>query len=301
MHFICVGQSTLDYNWRVPAIPAAGHKVLADEFSTAGGGMAATAAVAIARLGSRVAFWGRAGNDTAGNLMRAELESYGVDTHHFQLFERGKSPVAAVLTDNHGERQISTFRGGELPADPTWLPLPMIDDACAVLADMRWPEATAFVFAYAKEKGVPTILDGDLAPREDFPKVLRYCDYAIFSTSGLTSFTSDTESHDALQAAYGYGCKVAAVTRGDQGTLWLDERGIHNTPAFRVNVIDTTGAGDVFHGAFTYCVGQKNTCGEAMRVASAMAAIKCTHPAGRDGIPNLQQLKVFLDSYDESA
>lgn len=301
MQYICIGQSTLDYNWRVPAIPAVGNKVLADAFSVAGGGMAATAAVAIARLGARVAYWGRAGDDTAGNLMRAELESLGVDTEYFQLFASGRSPVAAVLTDAHGERQISTFRGSELPTDPTWLPLSTIGNAKAVLADMRWPEAAALTFAKARQQGVPTVLDGDLAAEEDFPEVLRHCDYALFSRVGLSSFAPHSTTSEALRAARNFGCSVAAVTNGDQGTLWIDEHGVYSSPAFRIDAVDTTGAGDVFHGAFTFCIGQGNSCCEAIRLASAVAAIKCMHPAGREGIPNQQQVREFLDNYDEKA
>lgn len=299
MDYICIGQSTLDFNWLVPAIPAVGAKVLADDFATGGGGMAATAAVAMAKLGANVAFWGRAGDDTAGYLMREELESHGVDIKHFKLVAAGRSPVAAVLIDTDGERQISTFRGSDLPADSDWLPLTDINNTKAVLGDMRWPEAVARAFARAQQRQVPTILDGDLAPEQDFTAVLPHCDYAIFSTAGLNSFASGTETTNALQAARQFGCKVSAVTNGDQGTLWMDDHGIHNTPAFKVSAIDTTGAGDVFHGAFAYRIGSGDNCREAMRIASAVAAIKCSHPAGRDGIPNQQQLQEFLDNYSD--
>lgn len=296
MDYICLGQSTLDYNWSVPHIPAVGAKVLASDFLAGGGGMAATAAVAIARLGGEVAFWGRAGDDSAGHHMRDELRSHRVNIEQFRLFAGASSPVAAVLVDPDGERQISTFPGAKLPIDSTWLPFPQIANCRAVLADMRWPDGAVALFASARKHGIPTVLDADIANADDYPKILSHCDYALFSSNGLSAFAPNHEVKDALQLARQSGCKVAGVTNGAEGTLWMDEHSLQHTPAIPVAVVDTTGAGDVFHGAFTLRIGEGYPCIDAIKFATAAAAIKCGKPGGRKGIPNRQELGIFMES-----
>ncbi len=296
MDYICIGQSTLDYNWSVPQIPATGKKVFAGDFRPGGGGMAATAAVAIARLGGQVAFWGRAGDDTAGHIMRDELGTCGVNVEQFRLLSGARSPVAAVLVDSNGERQISTFRG-DLPEDPSWLALRQLKQCRAVMADMRWPAGAVEVFACARSLGIPTILDGDIADTDDYPRLLEQCDYALFSSNGLSAFAPDSDINNALTLARQYGCKVAGVTNGSEGTAWLDDHGLHCTPAIAVDAIDTTGAGDVFHGAFTLRIGEGYSSGDAIEFATAAAALKCCKRGAREGIPDREALDVFMEKY----
>ena len=122
----------------------------------------------------------------------------------------------------------------------------------------------------------------------------------IFSDPGLRSFTGGAALNDdasrikALKKVRALGCRVAAVTLGAQGTLWLDQTGIHKQAAFTVKVVDTTGAGDVYHGAYTLAIGEGQTVIEAMRFASAVAALKCTRRGGRAGIPSRDEVNVFL-------
>ena len=296
MDYICLGLSTLDYNWSVPQIPASGEKVLANHFFPAGGGMAATAAVTIARLGGEVAFWGRAGDDSAGHIMQQELREHGVNVDHFQLFGDARSPVAAVLVDPQGERQISTFRGDGLPESSAWLPLDTVANARAALADMRWLDGAAALFSSARQHGIPTVLDADIADSADYSKLLAHCDYAICSAIGLKTFAPGCDVSTALQQARQLGCIAAGVTNGNQGSLWLDKNALHHVPAVEIDAVDTTGAGDVFHGAFTLRIGEGYPCLDALEYATAAAAIKCSQPGGRTGIPDRQTLTDFIKS-----
>jgi sulfofructose kinase len=101
---------------------------------------------------------------------------------------------------------------------------------------------------------------------------------------------------DALEKARSFGCKVAAVTRGEHGILWSDNAGLHEQSSFSVDVVDTTGAGDVFHGAYTLALAEQQSVADAMRFGSAVAALKCTHQGGRAGIPTRAEVNAFMST-----
>lgn len=300
MDYICLGLSTLDYFWSVPQKTVFGEKTLADNFFISGGGMAATAAFTIAKLEGDVAFWGRAGDDASGALMRAELKAAGVNVEHFRLFPSGRSPVASVIVEPGGERQISTFRGSDLPDSAHWLPLEQVRDAKAILADMRWLEGAEALFIEARRFGIPTVLDADIADEVDYQRILPLSDHVLFSSTGLAACTPAQDRIDALDQVRELGCKIVGVTNGSKGTTWMDDQGTHHTPAFKVDAVDTTGAGDVFHGAYTLGIGNDNNPAKVMRFASAAAAIKCAKPGGRDGIPTLEELRQFLEETNDT-
>lgn len=296
---VCLGLSALDHIWRVDALPAAtgAVKTRALDYGTVGGGMAATAAVAVARLGGEALFWGRAGDDPAGRLMRDALAAEGVDVAGFRLFPEGRSSVSGVIVRGDGERQIVNFRGGGLPDDPSWLPLDAIAGASCVLADPRWPDGAAAVFAAARRHGLPTVLDADMADAAVFERLLPLTDHAIFSEPALAQFAGSGRGADrdaALDAVARFGCRVAAVTRGGDGAEWREAGAAHRCPAFAVDVVDTTGAGDVFHGAYALAVGAGGGTAGAMAFAAAAAALKCTRPGGRAGIPGFAETLAFL-------
>lgn len=291
---ICVGLSTLDYIWQADRLPDAElSKVRARHFLMTGGGMAATAAVAIARLGGDARFWGRAGDDPAGHIMREELAAEGIDTSHFRLFEDAGSSVSGVFVDGGGERHIANFRGEGLPADAGWLPLSEISGAACVLSDPRWPEGTQAAFSAARQAGIPTVLDAEVAEPGTFEWLLPLTDHAIFSTPALCGFAGACDEAVLKDIGRSFGCRVAAVTRGEHGVVWREDGGTHRLPAFPVAVVDTNGAGDVFHGAYAFAIASGRTVGEAMEFASAAAALKCTRPIGRAGIPTLDEILRF--------
>lgn len=297
---ICIGNTTLDKVWPVHNLPVPGGKCRASDYFEVGGGMAANAAVTIARLGGSVAYWGRAGDDNAGHTMKNEMRSYGVDVSHFRLFSGARSSTAAVLVANDGERTIVNFRGAGLPDDPGWLPLERVAEVGAVLADIRWIEGACAVFTQARRVGVPTVLDAEIAQPPAFSATLPLVDHAIFSEAGLCSFlgkdalSTEAERVEGLQRVRESGCRVAALTRGSEGVFWVDDNGVHHQTAFAVEVVDTTGAGDVFHGAYTLALAEARPVPEAMRFASAVAALKCRYPGGRAGIPSRAEALAFL-------
>ncbi|PRD42374.1 sugar kinase [Phyllobacterium phragmitis] len=286
---ICLGLSALDRIWRVerPFAPGS-EKIRAVEHLTEPGGMAANAAVAVARLGGEASFWGRAGDDDAGHILADGFAAEGVEIQNFRLFEGGASSVSGVIVDAAGERQIVNFRG-RYPADPSWLPLAALSADC-VLADPRWPEGAEVLFRAARSQGIPTVLDGDVADVEVFERLLPLTDHAIFSEPGLRGFAGD-QIEAALSRAAAFGCRMVGVTQGADGVAWRDGAGLRHLPAPKVQVIDTTAAGDVFHGAYAFAIGAGLGVPEALVFAGAAAAFKCTRPGGRAAIPSLDELK----------
>jgi sulfofructose kinase len=289
---ICLGLSALDQIWRVPAFFSGGsQKIRSLHYATMGGGMAATAAVTVARLGGQAAFWGRGGDDAAGLEMRNALAGQGIDVAQFRLFAEGHSSVSGVLVDNAGERQIVNFRG-QFPEEAGWLPLGEVAAASSVLADPRWPVGAVALFEAARARAIPTILDAEVAEPDVFEALLPLTDHAIFSEPALSGFAGSA-GDAALDGIAKFGCAVAAVTRGADGVTWLQNGMSHRQPAYAVSAVDTTGAGDVFHGAYAFAVGAGLDAADAMSFAAAAAALKCTRPGGRAGIPTLEDCLAF--------
>ena len=289
---ICLGLSALDQVWRVPALFAGGgQKIRSMEYATMGGGMAATAAVTVTRLGGVAAFWGRGGEDAAGREMHRALSAQGVDVSQFRLFKNGQSSVSGILVDSVGERQIVNFRG-RFPEQADWLPLGQISTASAVLADPRWLAGAVGLFKAARDRAVPTILDADVADADVFEVLLPLTDHAVFSEPALHGFAGSA-GEAALAKVADYGCAVAAVTRGAEGVTWREDNVARRQPAYAVDAVDTTGAGDVFHGAYAFAIGARLATADAMSFAAAAAALKCTRPGGRAGIPTLEDCLTF--------
>ncbi|WGD49501.1 sugar kinase [Bradyrhizobium sp. CB1650] len=290
---ICLGLSALDQIWRVDRLfTGRSEKIKSLDHATLGGGMAANAAVAVARLGASVAFWGRAGNDAAGQEMRSAFVAEGVDVENFRLFADGRSSVSGIIVDSSGERQIVNFRG-LYPEAADWLPRDMVARASCVLADPRWAEGAATLFREARARDIPTVLDGDVADAEVFERLLPLTDHAIFSEPALRSFAGSA-GDDSLAALARFNCRVIAVTRGEDGVSWYENGRLHRQTAFAVDVVDTTGAGDVFHGAYALAIGVGLDVRDAMAFSAATAAMKCRHAGGRNGIPTINECLAFM-------
>lgn len=299
---ICLGLSAFDVTWVVDHLPSRGGKTRALDLREGGGGMAANASVAAATLGAQVQFWGRAGQDGAGRSMHEALAGHGVDVSQFRLFDGARSSVSGIIVDARGERSIVNFRGSDVPGDPAWLPLAAVAQADAVLADPRWPEGALSLFQEARAHQVPTVLDGDVADAHVFDALLPFVDCAVFSEPGLAGYATQANDVEAqLQFARSCGCTLAAVTLGERGVVWVDASGTHRLPAMAVSAVDTTGAGDVFHGAFAFALGAHLPVREAFEFSSVVAALKCLHAGGREGVPDLATAMSSLQRFKESS
>lgn len=295
---ICIGHSALDRVFTVDAWPASSAKVAAKAFVEAGGGMAANAAVAVARLGGEAAFWGPVGDDGVADVMSAHLRTAGVDIRNLRRFAGLQSSTSAILLDARGERLIVSYRGTALEAPADWLPLDELRACGALLADVRWPQGALAALRAARGAGIPAILDGDTAERATLCSLSAAAEYAVFSEAGLACFAGPGDTEAGLRHALALGARLAAVTLGERGVCWIEAgqtEGLRRLPAFKVAVLDTLAAGDVFHGALALMLAEGRTPADALHFASAAAAVKCSRPGGRAGSPNRAEVETFLN------
>jgi sulfofructose kinase len=149
----------------------------------------------------------------------------------------------------------------------------------------------------ARRAGVPGVLDGDTADGTVLQALVEESGYALFSEAGLASFSGAGEIEAGLRQALARGARLALVTLGERGALWVESgtpEGVRHLPAYAVPAVDTLAAGDVFHGAFALELARGKIAADALRFAGAAAAIKCTRPGGRTGCPSRQEVERFL-------
>lgn len=293
----CVGIAVQDRIYTLEALPHEGGKYVAQQYREVGGGPAATAAVAAARLGAQVDFIGRVGDDATGTQLFAELESLGVNTSQARQITGARSSQSAILVDAAGERVIVNYPSPDLPDDADWLDGIDFGRYDAVLADVRWHEGATRALTLARRAGVMTLLDGDVTP-QDIRSLVALSDHAAFSAPGLARLAPGLSPQDALKTTKSLTNGHVYVTLGKEGCLWLEnDDTLHRQAGFTVEAVDTTGAGDVFHGALAVMLARGESPQEAVRFASAVAALKCTRPGGRAGIPDCDQTRSFLSLF----
>jgi sulfofructose kinase len=274
-------------------LPDHGAKYRATRFETVGGGPAATAAVTVSRLGGQAMLAARVGDDDAAAMIVAELTGYGVDCTHVRRCPGSASSVSAVIVDARGERMIVNHLDPLLPVDPTWLPSPGSVGAGAVLADTRWPEGALAALVAARAAGLPAVLDADRPVPAD-GALLRAATHVAFSSDALTDLTGIGDASLAL-AEVARGLQAwCCVTAGGDGVYSYEQGKMRRDPAFDVPVVDTLGAGDVWHGAFALALAEGRRETDAVRFASAAAALKVQRSGGRAGVPTRAELDVFL-------
>jgi sulfofructose kinase len=294
---IAVGHAALDYVYKIAAFPPSPTKVRALEHIASGGGMAANASACIARLGGKVSLWSRVGDDDAGAIIRQQLVRAGVDTTCVRVFSGIRSPTAAVIVDKRGERLIVSEDDHALPLTPEWLPVSDIATSRVVMSDLTWLEGTEMAFRAARVKNIPTVLDIDLGSGQLLANVIGITDFAIFSAPAFRLFVEGANDRERLARLIGLGVRHAGVTMGAKGYAWINrDGGEGHQAAFHVEAIDTTGAGDAFHGAFALALAEGSEDAECARIASAVAALSCRGLGARAGLPTRAELDRFLRS-----
>lgn len=256
--------------------------------------MAASASVAVSRLGGDAVYWGRVGADPLGERILGELAAEGVDVSSVRRITGSISPSAAILVDDLGERLVCAFNDPALDRDASWLPLAEVARCQAVLADVRWPEGARAVFTAAARFGVPTVFDGDIGPRDALMELARLADYVVYSEPGLAHATGSSLPGEALTVAAKSARGIVGVTLGADGFLWREGGTERRLPTPRITAIDTLAAGDVWHGAFALALAERSDVATAGRFANAAAAIKCSRSGGRRGAPNRQEVEALL-------
>src|SRR5882757_8144511 len=298
---LCIGMPVRDLTFRVSGVPARGSKENATHFEEICGGNALNAAIGIVRLGGRASICGPMGDvhDTSDRYILDKLAHEGIETKHIVHMPGLVTPISAIMIDPTGERTIVTFRDPEL-----WkVHLPpietLLDDCAAILTESRCAEFCTDLCAEARRRGIPVVVDVDRAMslREG---LLHASSHLVFSSEPLQETADVTDDAQALKKIAKLTPSFLAGTRGPKGTIWLEAQGhLQETPAFPVHTVDTLGAGDVFHGAFTLAITENQDIPTALRFASAAAALKCTRFGGAFAAPQRAEVDELL-SHDQA-
>jgi sulfofructose kinase len=265
-----------------------------------GGGLTGTALVAAARLGAKAAYCGVLGDDELSRFTLQELEREGVDCTAV-LQQPGARPYSAIVIVDQatGQRTILYTRQGVVQRQPEEMTEDLIGSCRVLFVDYTAGAGGQRAIELAHARSIPVVGDIEQAVAPDIPDLVRQIDHLIVGTEFGEQFTGETEPKQMVRALAGPDRACCVVTVGDQG-CWYSERGgeVRHFPAFQVEVVDTTGCGDVFHGAYAACIAWGESIDRAIQIATAAAGIKATKPGGRSGIPNLPTVERFLDSED---
>jgi len=291
---ICLGSSVLDRVFEVPAFPPKPIKVTATRYRESCGGIAATAAVAIAALGGRAAYWGRMGEDESARVLMAAFREHGVDVTGTRRIPGAQTPTAAVIVNAQGERLLFVHPGSGLDPDPSWLALERLAEASAVLADFRWVKGATTLLEAARSRDLPRVVDADLGGLAAFDRLLPLADHVIFAQPALAEMTRTEDPAEGLRRAAVNAGGLVGVTLGPAGAMWLENGRVHRQAAFPVVARDTTGAGDTFHGAYALAIAEGRPVAAAMELAAAAAAIKCARGEGWAGMPDRAAAEALL-------
>ena len=294
MKILCVGHSVLDLIFNVLKLPDEDGKYMATGFTSVGGGPAANAAVTVASLGAESYFAGRVGNDTYGENIVEELNAYNVNCDFVRVVNNATTSLSSVVVDAHGDRQIVNYKDARLDSAIDLLKQISWAQFDAILVDVRWSKGAEYALRAAKKHNIPTILDADVSD-DDITALVENADYVIFSQPGLKRFIKIDDPKQALEQVHRLYSGAMSVTLGSQGVYYYDQNDLKHQSGIKVNAIDTTAAGDVFHGAFAYHIAvNSKDINRAMAFAAHTAALKCTKIGGRKGIPNLNDVEQFI-------
>jgi sulfofructose kinase len=290
-----VGLNATDTIIPVPEYPVRGSKVTFRSAKVLPGGQVASAVAACQTWGMRTRYVGKVGDDAAGELHREEFARLGVEAH-LVIAQGCPSQQAFILVDDKGERTVLWKRDERLTLQPAELQREWVVDARVLHVDGHDTAAAAVAAGWAREAGVPVVADLDeLYPgvEELLPKL----DYFVASRDIPGRLTGQTDLRKALlEVKKKYGCVLAAATLGEEGVLAWDGTTFWYAAAYRVKVVDSIGAGDIFHAGFIYGLLQKWPLQRQLDFACAAAALNCMAVGARGGIQAVERIEKLMGS-----
>ena len=292
---LAVGYACVDYITVVDRLPHLDEKMIVGNLLVQGGGPSATAMVAAARLGARPALVTSVADDGLGREIIEELTREGVDSTLSPVRRGGNSAFAFVMIERHsGLRTIVGRPAVVKKLEPGELPVEAIRRAKVVFVDGNEPEAQLAAAKIAREAGAPVIFDAG-NEKAGMEELLPYTDVLIASRGFGRDVGGSEDPEKAAAEFFSRGnLSAAAVTAGAEGAYFHTREGAFHQRAFAVKAVDTTGAGDAFHGGYAYAMAQGWPARKSAEFAAAVAAMKCTKVGGRTGLPRLAEVEAFL-------
>ena len=293
---VALGLNAVDHLIVAPRYPEFNSKIPYKSHRLAAGGQCATAMVALARLGLRTRYIGKVGDDDIGRFQINSIVSEGV-TADITVVEGAETQTAFIIIDEaSGERTILWNRDPAIATRPEDVDRAVVTSGRVLHLDGHDVDASIVAATYAREEGIPTVLDIDnIYPGAE--SLLPLIDFMISSSTFPARLTGESDLRMALkQLAEKNGSLVTGATLGEDGVLIYIRGQFIHSPAFNIDCRDTTGAGDAFHAGFIYGLLTGLTIEETLRFANAVAGLKCLAVGARTGLPTLNEAKAFLTS-----
>ncbi len=281
-HIVFVGHAVWDHIFMVPRLTAEPGKFVASRYGSRPGGMSTNAAMAAQQLrgadSPAVHLAAPMGDDESGQALLHALGHAGVHVLPACVLAGRRSSVSAVLVDQAGERQGHNVRGDA----QAYAPLPdaaLLAGAVGLQVDPRWPAGARRALELARQAGVPSLLDGDVAPTHTLRELAPLADWVVFSSDGLRAWSGISDH--PLEDGFSRACAELphtqlAVTLGPQGLWWrAPGAAIQAWPAYPVLAVNTNGAGDALHGALLLALAENLPPAQALRFGMAAAALTC--------------------------
>ncbi len=288
-----VGLNATDTVIPLSKYPARGSKVEYNHATVLPGGQVASTVVACQRWGMATRYVGKLGDDVAATLHREAFAHAGVDTRLVTV-NGGASSQSLILVDDGGERTVLCRRDERMTLHPAELEREWVVNARALHVDGYDTEAATLAARWARAAGVPVVADLDEI-YSGVEELLANIDYLIASRDFPCRLMGEPRLEYALQRMQQrFGCRLAAATLGEDGVLAWDGEQFHHAPAFRVPVVDTTGAGDIFHAGFIYALHRGWPLQRQLDFACAAAALNCTAVGARGGIKPVETIEELM-------
>ncbi len=293
---VALGLNATDNIIVVPDYPASGSKTQFVSHQVLFGGQCASAMVALSRLGLRTRYIGRVGSDDFGRQQIASIVQEGVDCSECRVVDGVASQLSFILVDAAtAERTVVWKRDSRVSVDVSSVEPNMVRNARSFHCDGHNVAAERAMATWARESGIPTSIDvdKDYGGEALYPQI----DYLIASSEFPERMTGVRDRRTGLAALRDrFGCPLVAMTLGREGVLALCDGQYVSSPGFRVDAVDSTGAGDAFHAGFLFGLLEGMELEDTLRVANAVAALNCTRLGARGGLPTRSDLEAFLRS-----
>lgn len=288
-----IGVCTVDHLVTVPRMPHRNENMRALNYMRQPGGLASCSLVAAARLGARTRIISRIGDDAIGEYIRRDLQSEGVDVSLLLEEAGSESHVSVILVDEgSGDRSIITRPPTGSAIRPTEIKREDLDGAQVLFVDNITP-ATLQLATWAREAGIKVVLDPAL-PYTEIKPLLELVDIPIVPEQWAKAWLPDQPPEEVARRLFDAGAEIAIVTLGERGAVVCWDEGLRRFHAYSVNVVDTTGAGDAYHGAFMYALLQGWDVPRMATFASAVGSLNCRAMGGRSALPTRAEVDRFL-------
>lgn len=289
-----MGLNSVDFLSLVSRYPESNSKTEILRFERSGGGQVATALVALSRWGIKTKYIGKVGSDELGQISLESLQQEGVDVSSVTTEPDTPTQLGNIIVEaTSGDRTILWRRDKRLMSREGELRKEEVCSGKLIHLDGHDIRSAIQCARWAKEEGIPTVIDIDKVESLT-PELIRDINFVVTSSRFPSLFTGISDREKALAELQRHTGGFLCTTLGPEGAMALVDGEILYAHGFQVDVVDTTGAGDVFHGGFIYGLLQNWEVTEILRFANAVAALKCRALGGRRGIPSLGEVLKFL-------